>query len=299
MSAEQATIEVAEEVVEKTVPLAFRLMRNRGVQVGAVAVISAAVASELTYLWTKKRISDAVWDEAGKQVEAAKEYYASMRVVQEPKRSPEEILQELHGGDTEAAEAHAAYLGKRQPEVVEAEDGTIMTSEVQETVLVDDTDAETQAALQEDVTGRNRPVHQNIFSGKNPSEDEWDYEFETRIREENPGEPYILHHDEFFENDPDHEQAQLTYYEGDDTLADDKDVPVPDPDATVGTEALTQFGHGSKDRNTVYVRNERLDMDFEIVKSNGKYSVEVLGLDDTDSLQHSYSRPRRFRESDD
>ncbi len=236
-----------------------------------------------------------------------KRYYAAQRVVQEIKPSPEELLAKHHSEEAEAArEAMESYQGTTSGEhLVEhppvkgssivTPEGKVVT-ELPET-LVDDTDPETAAALQETVEGRTRD---NVFAGRAPVEDEaeWDYAHEQAIRDANPDEPFIIHHDEYFENETEYEQGTLTYYEGDDTLVDDKDMPVPDESSVVGDDALTAFGHGSKDKNVVYVRNYSLEMDFEIVRSNGKFSVEVLGFDDEEgeSLQHAHSRPnRRFR----
>jgi hypothetical protein len=64
----------------------------------------------------------------------------------------------------------------------------------------------------------------------------------------------------------------------------------------VGDDNL-RFGYGSNDSNMVYVRNPRIEMDMEIVRSQGTYTKEVLGFDDEAELKHS-GRRRRFRESD-
>jgi len=95
-----------------------------------------------------------------------------------------------------------------------------------------------------------------------------------------PDMAYIISEDAFLSNEVEHEQVSITYYVGDDILADEKDEVVPDADALVGEDALLQFGHMSNDDNIVYVRNPRLNLDFEVQKSMGKYAVEVLGLDD-------------------
>ncbi len=90
------------------------------------------------------------------------------------------------------------------------------------------------------------------------------------------------------------EQVSLTYFDGDDVLVDDRDQPVPDPDDSIGEDHLGRFGVGSKDNNIVYVRNDRLELDFEILRSNGKYAQEVLGF-----IEHSEHRGvRKFRHDD-
>ncbi len=40
---------------------------------------------------------------------------------------------------------------------------------------------------------------------------------------------------------------------------------------------MTQFGVGSEDKNTLYIRNETYRMEYEVVRSPGRFDVEVLG----------------------
>lgn len=135
----------------------------------------------------------------------------------------------------------------------------------------------------------------NIFASS--SADEWDYEKEVAGRDSD--EPYILHRDEYFEDENGYSQTTLTYYEGDDILTDSEDTPI------YGHEALTgpmSFGHGSDDPNTFYVRNEKLKADYEILRDPGMFSKIVLGLDADEEVEneikHSHSSLRKFRPDD-
>ena len=96
--------------------------------------------------------------------------------------------------------------------------------------------------------------------------------------------PKLITQDEFMANDPEHEQATLTYYEKSDQLCGEKDEPVDNAEIVAGTEYKSKFGWESSDDNTVHVRNEGLHMDFEIVRSEGSYEEEVLGEDPDKSL---------------
>lgn len=133
----------------------------------------------------------------------------------------------------------------------------------------------------------------NVFGD---SEDvEFDYELEMRNRTEDY--PYVLTNEEFLAGEKDYPQTTLTYYEGDDVLTDERDQPINDTDGTVGNPNLLKFGYGSKDNNIVFVRNDRLTLEFEIVRSQGKYAEQVLGF-----IQHSRDdrrRPRKFGRNDD
>lgn len=128
----------------------------------------------------------------------------------------------------------------------------------------------------------------NIFVDGNPIED---FDYAAEVAKRNPEEPYVITHDEFMENENDFAQMTMTYYNGDDILADDQDIPVVDIEAVVGSENLTKFGYGSRDRNVVYVRNEKLENDYEIALSQGEFSKEVAGFTE---LRHS-APVRKFR----
>lgn len=122
--------------------------------------------------------------------------------------------------------------------------------------------------------------------------DVWDYVIEEQNRSEEV--PYVLHKDEYFNNETPFEQITLTYYEGDDVLADSNDTPVDDQDAMIGLGNLSKFGHGSGDPNVVYIRNHELQLEIEVVHSDGKFGEEVHGFRD-DELKHSHQRRRRAR----
>jgi hypothetical protein len=66
----------------------------------------------------------------------------------------------------------------------------------------------------------------------------------------------------------------LMYYAGDDILVDELDVPIYNYQKIVGE---LKFGHGSQDPNIVYVRNEKLQLEYEILNNPESFQVEVLG----------------------
>lgn len=80
--------------------------------------------------------------------------------------------------------------------------------------------------------------------------------------------PYVIHPTEFGENE-DYGTETLTYF-ADSVLADDMDHRIEDVEAMVGVESLTHFGEYEED--SVHVRNDRLKMDFEILRSEDFYA---------------------------
>ena len=81
--------------------------------------------------------------------------------------------------------------------------------------------------------------------------------------------PYVISPDEFGENGDEYETISLTYY-ADGVLADDMDEVIDDVDDVVGKDALTHFGEYEDD--SVFVRNERMRCDYEILLDSRKYS---------------------------
>ncbi|MET0785761.1 MAG: hypothetical protein ABWY25_03570 [Paenisporosarcina sp.] len=111
-------------------------------------------------------------------------------------------------------------------------------------------------------------------------DDDWSYEDELTTRSKE--HPYILHRDEYFARELDYDQTTLMYYEGDNILCDEKDVPIHAADKVVGT---LKFGHGSGDPSIVYIRNDKLEAEFEVIIDHGFFQVEVLGQAAEDMLK--------------
>ena len=203
-----------------------------------------------------------------------------------------------------ASKRREVYGGEASAEVVDLEelieklaystteniDEDPMVSEVEASVA-EKLDAQRAEAAERVVSDmlENRgsaPVVKNVFDEADKEEPDTD-------------EPYLISEDEFFADD-DRRSAALTYYAGDDTLCDENEVPVQDIEATVGSENLAVL-FTPEGGTTLYVRNRRLDANFEIVLDMGKYSHQVLGEEaEEDELRHSAARRpvRKMRLSD-
>lgn len=134
----------------------------------------------------------------------------------------------------------------------------------------------------------------NVFD---KGDDIWDYEVEKEQR--NEAEPYVIHHKEYIDEEMGYRQETLTYYVVDDMLADPQEVAIYGWSTMLG-DFIDKFGHGSDDPNVVYIRNETMETEWEILRHHGSYAVEVQGFQaqeaiDRESLQHSV---RRFRDTD-
>lgn len=131
------------------------------------------------------------------------------------------------------------------------------------------------------------PIH--VFT---VPDDDWDEELELSNRHREV--PYIIHQDEYIADDMGFHQETLTYYQGDDIMADVSDTPVYNYQGLMGE---LRFGHGSKDPGVVYIRNEVLHIEWEILLHQGSFEQEVMGLkleDETeDNLRHSVQKFRQ------
>ena len=67
----------------------------------------------------------------------------------------------------------------------------------------------------------------------------------------------------------DYEEVSLTYY-ADGVLTDDQDNIIEDVEGLVGLDSLNHFGEYEDD--SVYIRDEMNEMDYEILKSEKKFS---------------------------
>lgn len=114
-----------------------------------------------------------------------------------------------------------------------------------------------------------------------------------------PHRPYVITEAEFRIDREDLEKISITYYKGDDTLADEQDGYIPDPDGTVGLENLQFFGYGTNDERLLHIRNERVGADFEVTLNDGSFALEVLGFGiDTDMVKESKNRIKKMRPSE-
>lgn len=93
--------------------------------------------------------------------------------------------------------------------------------------------------------------------------------------------PYIIPIGDYMnpEDDfEDYERLTVTFYEDDEVLTDDSTKAIHDVDGLVGLNNLHNFGKDSDNKDIVYVRNEKKQIDFEIMRVHGRYTEIVLGF---------------------
>lgn len=238
----------------------------------ATTVISAAAG----YFYAKKKLSGHYAEIAEQEIEEAREYYTKLE-KRGDFETPQAAVKKLVPEDVEvvveapsevkAKEAMARYQGQNVKVVRDPSEVSPQAEPAEEPEVVVET-------VEEKTTTR------VLFEGQPLDPDAFDIEAERDLRRN--GVPYVVSQEEYDENPDRNEQIVLTYFAFDDVLVDEEEKEIDDVERRVGKENLTRFGHGSNDPVIVYVRNEQLGLDFEILRSEGSYAEEVLGLDQTD-----------------
>lgn len=192
-------------------------------------------------------------------------------------------------GDFETPRKTANTLGV----AVEKADKSMRDYRGEGSKSITETEDEKVVVVEEETEVEVTPT-KNIFTD-NESSQEWDQDQENSKREAHPDEPFVITDDEYNENEFDYEQISLTYFAEDDVLVDQHEKPIEEIDKIVGEGNLLRFGHGSKDNRIVYVRNNHLSYDFEVIKKDSSYSKDVLGFQHDDGGSR---KTRKFRGGD-
>jgi hypothetical protein len=115
-----------------------------------------------------------------------------------------------------------------------------------------------------------------------------------------PNGPYVISIDDYMDDEGSpFTKVEMTYFEGDNVLIDSAEHIVPDIDGTIGANNLTKWGMGTTDKDQVYIRNERLEIDIEVTRDDGTYTRAVLGIISEDEIKRSMTKPLRMRDGDD
>lgn len=108
--------------------------------------------------------------------------------------------------------------------------------------------------------------------------------FNPANEERSEEEPYVVSISEWSNDEEDFDKITVRYFEEDDTVVEElrsETLPIE----SVGAANLLRFGVGSQDESIVYVRNEHLKIDFEIIRDEGSYTEQVLGLPEWNSRE--------------
>jgi hypothetical protein len=232
-------------------------MWKKALTIGGGAALSFMLGAVITYLIMHKRMED----EIEAQVEDVKRVYSA------PK--PEVETEEVEHEDEDAEEIVDISVAKaRAAENVQKKADILSMSSII------------------------KRENYNIFSNPTPAaveaqfgddEDDENDEYAKAVTVESPKEgpadrPYIISDTDFIGGHNAHEQVTVNYYN--DGILEDALTPgalYDDIDGTIGYDSLNHFGEYEED--VVFVRNERLGIDYEVIRQHRDYA-EIPGLDD-------------------
>jgi len=92
------------------------------------------------------------------------------------------------------------------------------------------------------------------------------------------GRPFVVTEEEWTHAEDGWESVNLTYYEDDRVVTDEADAIIRFPETLVGPHALSSFGEGTTDPDTVFIKNVDEQKYYEISRVHGSYDEFVLGL---------------------
>lgn len=176
----------------------------------------------------------------------------------------------------------------------EPESGTVVRPKPIEDDEIDEEQRELENSAEARMRLGQQRVH-NIF--KDPREEHPMGNDEEVRPERNTDKPYLISVDEYMKDERDYAKITVTYFEKDETLMDEREEILPDILATVGDDFFNHFGEESQDPNIVYIRNEQLKVDFEVMKDEGSYGATILGMDD-EPFEPIKKRNRKSRDDD-
>ena len=219
-----------------------------GLGVGGLC-LGVAIGFFFGYRWNKEKIRAEAFKKSEEEDEKIREFYqqqAPMKVV-EPKPSLDDVVEER--GYVEAPRPTRPPVPVQEPFVAPVLPPRDFTS------------------------GGIAKRHVDREKDKNEG---WDYGVELSKRTNN--RPYIIHQDEFAQREEGYSQVTFSYYAADGVLTDEDESPVDNPDEAVGLDNLGNFGHGADDYHVLYIRNDRLEIDYEVCLLAASYGETVQGL---------------------
>jgi hypothetical protein len=91
---------------------------------------------------------------------------------------------------------------------------------------------------------------------------------------------------------------QTLYYFEDGVYADENSEQIDHPQTLIGANAHLHFGEESADPDVVYIRNSRLEIDYEIIREKGTYKKEVLGIEEKPKGKPKEKAVKKTRKED-
>lgn len=270
--------------------------RGLGLALGAL-LLGAGIGGGLGYIFAQRRLKAKYEEICDTEIAEMREHYlAKGRALDASigKKNLEEIVKErgYSGAPSEPDVSAAPPMAVKPPAAVQEQaDAVPDDSEMAENAVEGPNGVKTP------------PVTRNVFRDRERRREqrqqeipEWNWTTERESR--TAKRPYVIHYDERHEAEG-YSDATLTYYLADDIVCNERDEVMDEDERErfLGEANLDRFGHGSNDPDIVFIRNDDLQIVYEVIRSENSYSEEVHGL-----KHHSWDRGNlermRMRERD-
>jgi hypothetical protein len=262
-AATAATTEAVAEVAEEVAGQAMNIAEvSRGITTHDMAFIVGGLCMGfgIGYFFAKRRLETKYNKLAEEEIDTMREHFRAKEVAREEKPRLTDVSKQSQA----LANLKEGKKNAQQPEQKTPEPK----------VMEEDDDGESEAV---------DPQSVEFPDGYIPNEHEtpggWSYKKELAHRQRFPDKPHIIHLDELGERD--YTKASYTYYMADDIMADEQNRILEDVEGVIGMKNL-RFGYGSGDPNIVYIRNDYLAMEMEVVRERGSFSEIVHGIKHSD-----------------
>lgn len=257
------------------------------------AVVSAAVSSGITYLVVSKKLGADFDRRLEEELDMNFKIWDEDRNAEIP--DDEEYPEDVVELTTSKEFAEEMYTFDEEDPDDQDDDESVEDEGVQEAL-------ERARQLQQSKIDMEHLIYGNNYSSPHKKRRHkplphgvilnWDEETQQAETKSRMGQhTYVISADEFFENENDWIQSSLVYYAGDGTLTTENNLPVDEHDHVLGYDFEKFFGHGSGDPRIVHIRNELLEIDYEI-------SMDDSSFMDSGENELRHSGLRKFRTRD-
>lgn len=221
----------------------------------ATAAVSLAVGGAIGYKIAEKKLTEEFEERLDRETNLVR------RMYKPDYNSPEEMVQDLHG------EAAASVL--KDPAMKAALD-----------------------AMRDYQNPEPVAYHKIRTSTVEKPQGEEPTVVERKIFEvaDDRGEIYVISVQENADHEAGYENVTWTYYAKDGVVTDDAEDPIEDVENFLGEDFQHKFGEESGDENVVYIRNEVVMIDYEIVRDPSSYVEKVLGEEYTPPVERPSQR---------
>lgn len=295
---QEVVAEHAPETTEKLAEFADDYLTGLKTRFGFLGLaVGLAVGAAGGYFFTKRKVEAAANERADAEIADMREHYLAKAMsleAQAGKTDLADLVKERGYETPEPTISTAPPMAVQPPGAVMAAEDEMAGEPPDDAAMAED-DVEGPNGIKIKGEAAVRNIFREHGNGRVASP-EWNAAEERKRR--SPDRPYVIHYDERHEMDG-YSDVSYTYYAADDVLCNERDEVV-DPDRErddlVGEANLERFGHGCDDQNTVFIRNDNLEMMIEINRSPNSFAEEVHGFKHESWDRGNLERMRR-RES--